>query len=146
MQPITKEETFGYINSTSIQAKSVGLNRFPTKPLKLVSGIPSKPLSIILDNISLNFRVTFTICMSSWEQPKTVCFSIIVSLQNREIRIIHFCPRNFPNNILYLTSKILRFYDLIQFLNCSSVWMNYTMSFLPYFVTTLIKGHRLGIA
>ena len=56
-----------------------------------------------------------------WGQPKTFCLSKIVSLQNREIRITHFCPRYF-SDILYLTSKILRFYDLIQFLNCSFVW------------------------
>ena len=36
--------------------------------------------------------------------------------------MINFCPRNFPCDILYLTSKILRFYHLIQFLNCLFVW------------------------
>ena len=63
-----------------------------------------------------------------WGQSKTVCFSKIVSLQNRAIRMIHFRPRNFfldvryRSDILYLKSKILRFYDLIQFINCSFVW------------------------
>ena len=57
-----------------------------------------------------------------WGESKTVCFSKIVSLQNRAIRIIIFWLRNFPSDILYLTSKIFRFYDLIHFLNCSFVW------------------------
>ena len=57
-----------------------------------------------------------------WGRSKTVSLSKIVSLQNRAIRIIHFCSRNFPSDILYLTSKILLFYDLIQFINCSFVW------------------------
>ena len=31
MQPITKEETLGYVNSTIIVGKSVGPNSLPTK-------------------------------------------------------------------------------------------------------------------
>ena len=50
MQPITKEETLGYINSTITEGKSVGPNSLPTNFLKLVSGILCKPLSIILNN------------------------------------------------------------------------------------------------
>ena len=71
-------------------------------------------LSIYHSIFSSNLRYA----CQNWGQSKTVCLSKIVSLQNRPIRIIHFWPRIFPN-ILYLTSKILRFYDLIQFLNCS---------------------------
>ncbi|MBY0580283.1 MAG: reverse transcriptase family protein, partial [Rickettsiales bacterium] len=82
-----------------------------------------------------------------WGQSKTVCLSRIVSLQNRAVRIIHFCPRYFSTDILYLTSKILRFYDLIQFLNCSFVWDQQhgvlSTIFHNYFNNRTACGHNL---
>ena len=67
--------------------------------------------------------------------------------QKRAIRIIHFCSRNFPSDILYLTSKILRFNDLIQFINCSFVW-DQQHGLLPsvfhyYFNNRTTCGHNL---
>ena len=47
MQPITKEETLAYTNSTSLKAKSVGPNSLLTKLFKLVSGILCKLISIV---------------------------------------------------------------------------------------------------
>ena len=85
--------------------------------------------------------------MSNLETSKTICLSKIISLQNRAIRIIHFCLRYFPSDILYLTSKILRFYDLIQFLNCSLV-CDQQHGLLPtilhnYFNNRTTCGHNL---
>ena len=57
-----------------------------------------------------------------WGQYRVVGLSKIVSLQNRIIRIIHLCQRNFLRDILYFQyPKLFRFYDLFQFLNSSFV-------------------------
>ena len=65
----------------------------------------------------------------------------------KAIRIINFFPRNFPSVILNLIFKILRFYDLIQFLNCSFVWDQQhdllRTIFHNYFNNRATCGHNL---
>ncbi|XP_065650438.1 uncharacterized protein LOC136078586 [Hydra vulgaris] len=45
-----------------------------------------------------------------------------ISHQKKALKIIHFQNYKFNPNVLYLTSKILKLCDLVQFLNCQFVW------------------------
>ena len=82
-----------------------------------------------------------------WGQSKSTLLSKISSLQNKAMRLILFQTRNSPCNILYFTCKILRFYHLVQYLNCLFAWEQ-QHSLLPtifdnYFENRSRCGHNL---
>ena len=65
-----------------------------------------------------------------WGQANKSPLDKIRSLQNKAMRLIHFQKQYFDPDILYLFSRVLKFSDMIHYLNCTFVW-SFINSSLP---------------
>nr|XP_012563213.1 uncharacterized protein LOC105847908 [Hydra vulgaris] len=107
MQPLMKEKTLDYTNSTTIEGRSVGPNRLPTKLFKLVSGTLCKPISIILNN---SFR------KGTFPDALKLAQIIPIHIKESTIDCTNYRPISLLTNVSKVFEKVMH-NKLYNFLN-----------------------------